>query len=234
MITVRKADQRHTDSRRKREVWRTFVPADRADPLADGFGTLESFTECRLRPGGRVPGKPHRDAEIITYVREGALAFEDSRGHAGIIQTGEFQLMTVGSNLSPGASNPSRTIRAQVFQLWLRPSQAGHQASYAKARFSAAQRRGGLCLVASRDGRRGSLRIRQDARMFSAILESGHHVVHELAPGRSAWLHVVQGEVSVGDVVLGTGDSAGVTTDRAVSFTARADTEILLVDVGDR
>lgn len=93
------------------------------------------------------------------------------------------------------------------------------------------RRRGVLCAVASPDGRRGSLRIHQNTVMYSAILEHGQHVIHELSPVRSAWFHVVEGEVMLGDVVLSTGDGGGVTAECAVSLTARAGTEILLFDV---
>ena len=99
---------------------------------------------------------------------------------------------------------------------------------------SAAQRRGGLCVVASSDARRGSLRIHQDALVFSALLDPGQHVVHELSQGRSAWLHLVQGEVALGDLILTTGDGAGVSAAPAVSFTAREPTEVLMLDVGAR
>jgi redox-sensitive bicupin YhaK (pirin superfamily) len=93
---------------------------------------------------------------------------------------------------------------------------------------------GQLCVVASRDARRGSLRLDQDAAVYSAMLERGRHVVHELAPGRRAWLHIVQGDATFGDIVLTTGDGVGVTAERAVSITARLRTEILLLDLADR
>jgi quercetin 2,3-dioxygenase len=101
-------------------------------------------------------------------------------------------------------------------------------------RFSAAERHGGLCVVASPDARAGSLRLGQDTSIYSALLDPGQHVVHALAPAHAAWLHVVQGEVTLEDFVLVTGDGAGVITERAVSLTARVDSEILLFDVARR
>jgi redox-sensitive bicupin YhaK (pirin superfamily) len=231
---VRRAKERHHDRRAKREVWLTFYPQGRADPLAGGFGSLEMLNEDRLPPGAGVPRRPHHDAEIVTYVREGALAHEDSTGRSGVTQAGEFQCMTAGRGIRHSERNASQTDWAHVFRIWLRPSEAGREPGYERKRFSAAQRRGGLCVVASPDGRRGSLRIHQSALIYSAILQPGQHVVHELSPGRSAWVHVVQGEVTLGDDILGTGDGAGVTAERAVSLTAREETEILLFDVGGR
>jgi redox-sensitive bicupin YhaK (pirin superfamily) len=234
MITLRRADERHRDRRGKREVWHTFHPEDRADALAEGFGTLELLDEERLPPGAGIPRHAHRDAEIVTYVREGALAHEDSKGRSGIVHAGEFQRMTAGRGVRHSETNASRTDWAHVFQMWVRPAQAGLEPGHEQRRFSAAQRRGGLCVVASPDARRASLRIHQDALVYSALLDPGQHVVHELSHGRSAWLHLVQGEVTLGDVVLTTGDGAGVTAERAVSLTAREETEVLLLDVGER
>jgi redox-sensitive bicupin YhaK (pirin superfamily) len=202
------------------------------DPLAGGLGTLETLNEERLPPGAGTPRHSHHDAEVVTYAREGALAYENSQGCSGVIQTGEFQRMTPGRGIRHNETNASRTEWAQVFQIGLRFWQTGLDSGYEQKRFSAAERRDGLCVVASPDARRGSLRIHQDALVYSAMLDPGQHVVHELSPGRKAWLHVVQGEITLGDLVLTTGDGAGLTDERAVSLTAQAKTEILLLDVG--
>lgn len=124
---------------------------------------------------------------------------------------------------------------AQVhfFQLWVRPSAAEARSGREQRRFSSGDRRGGLCLVASADGRRGSLRIRQDALIFSAMLDRGQHVVHALLDRRGAWVHVVHGQVVLDGVLLAAGDGAGVVADRAVSLTASEASEILLVDLGE-
>lgn len=196
MITLRRAEERHHDRRRKRDVWLTFDPKDRADPLADGFGTLVLLNEDRLPPDAGVPRGPDQEAEIVTYVREGTLAYEDSTGRSGVIQAGEFQRMTARRGVRHSETNASQADWAHVFQLWLRPSEAGREPGYEQRRFSTAERRGELCVVASPDGRRGSLRIHQDALVFSSLLHPGQHVVHELWQGRGAWLHVVQGEVT--------------------------------------
>jgi quercetin 2,3-dioxygenase len=232
MITLRRAGQRHHDRGRKREVWHTFDAQDRMDPLAAGFGALEIFDEDRLSPGGDLPRRPDRDAEIVTYVRGGALACDDPMGRSGVIHAGEFRRTTTGRGSRQSETNASRTDWAQVFQIWLRPGQVGLEPGHEQKRFSTAERRGGLCVVASPDARRGSLRIYQDAVLYSAMLAPGKHVVHELREGRCAWLHVVEGEITLDDAVLTSGDGAGLTVERAVSLTAREETELLLVDLG--
>jgi redox-sensitive bicupin YhaK (pirin superfamily) len=232
MITLRRAEERHHDLSHKHEAWLTFPAQDPADPLAGGFGALEYLDEDRLPPGADVPRHPHHDAEIVTYVRECALAYADSMGRSGVIHTGEFQHRTAGRGILHRETNASRTDWAHVFQIWLRPSEAELEPCHEQKRFSVAERRGRLCIVASPDTRRGSLRIHQDALLYSALLAPGQHVVHDLSQGRSAWLHLVQGEVTLGDVVLTTGDGAGVAAERAVSLTARGETEILLLVLG--
>ena len=233
MITIRKAHERRHDRRRKHEVWLTFYPQDRAGPLADGFGAIEVLIEDRLPPGAGGPRHPHHDAEIVTYVREGALAFEDSMGCSGVIRAGEFQRMTAGLGIYHSETNASRTDWAHILQIWLHPSEVGREPCHEQKRFSTAERRGRLRVVAAPDAQCGSLRIHQDSLIYSAILDPGRHVVHELSQGRMAWIHLVQGELTLGDMVLTTGDGAGVTAEHAVSLTARSETEILLVDIGE-
>jgi redox-sensitive bicupin YhaK (pirin superfamily) len=150
-----------------------------------------------------------------------------------VIHAGEFQRMSAVRGARHSETNASRSDWAHVFQIRLRRSEARLEPGRDQKRFSAAERRGGLCIVASPDGRRGSLRLHQDTRMYSALLEPGQHVVHELASERAAWLHLVQGELALGDLVLTSGDGAGVTTERAVSLTARENSEILMFDVAE-
>ncbi|MGB8298685.1 MAG: pirin family protein [Polyangia bacterium] len=232
MITPRRAKERHHDQSRRHEEWLTFAPQERVDPLADGFGSLEILTEGCLAPGASFPRHSHHDVEIVTYVCEGALAYEDSMGRSGVIYTGEFQRMNAEDGIRHSEMNASRTDGAHVFRIGLRSWEAGLDSGHEQKRFSVAERRGGLCVIASSDARRGSLRIHQDALMYSAMLDPGQHVVHELSPGRRAWLHIVQGEVTMDDVVLCAGDGAGVTAECAVSFTTQEKAEILLVDLG--
>jgi len=232
MILLRRSSERSHRERRRREVWQTFFPEDRAEPLANGFGALQFFNEERLPPGASVQCLPNHDADVFTYVREGALAYEDSGDHSGLISAGEFQCLTSEHGIRR-ETNASRSNWAHFFQLWLRPSDVRVEPGREEKRFGAGQRRGGLCVIASPDGRRGSLRIHQDTQIFSAILDPGQHVIHELAQGRGAWLHLLDGEATLGDIVLTEGDSAGVVSERAISLTAREETEILLLDLGE-
>jgi quercetin 2,3-dioxygenase len=231
MLTLRHALERQHHRTRTQEYWLTFNPQNRADPLADGLGALERLNEHRVAPGTGVTRNTHPDGEVVTYVHQGALSYEDSTSRSGVLQAGEFHRVTSGSRLGHNQRNASRSDWTHFYQLWLHPSLAELASEHVQRRFSVAERRGRLCVVASPDGRQGSLLIHEDALICSALLDPGQHVIRELSHGRGAWLHVVQGAVALGDAVLTAGDGAGVTGERAVSITARESSEVLLVDL---
>jgi redox-sensitive bicupin YhaK (pirin superfamily) len=233
MITLRRSEERRHVRHRKHEVWLTFSQGERSDALAAGFGALEMLDEERIGPAAGVAVRPQRDTEIISYVLAGTLAHEDSTGHSGVLHAGEFQRITCGHGVHHDQRNASRTDWAHVFRLWIRCSGAALEPDSEQQRFYSADRRGALCVVASHDARRRSLRIHQDAVIYSAVFDSGQHLVYELTPGRSAWLHLVRGEAKLDDLILTTGDSAGLSDQRAVSLTVQEETEILLLDLRD-
>jgi redox-sensitive bicupin YhaK (pirin superfamily) len=232
MITPRRSEARKQWRRGKQEGWLTFHAGQLTESGDAGFGNLELLSEERLAPGGRIALEPRRDAQVLTFVREGAITYDDSLGRSGIVTAGEFLRTTTTRSLHHGQTNASRSHAAHVFQIGLCMAQAGSGAAYELKRFSTAERRGVWCLVGAPDARRGALRIQTDALVYSALLDLGQHVVHELSERRNAWLHLVRGEVTLGDLVLATGDGAGIESERAVSLTARRDSELLLIDLG--
>ena len=232
MITLRKHDERLRNKSGKCESWLTFYPREHQGQATENFGTVTLFNEIFLAPGGVSAPLPRVEAEVVTYAYAGAIAQENSDGHSGVVQAGEFQRMSTGRGIRHKETNPSRTDLAHVFQISLRPSQVGLECVHEQKRFPAAQRHNVLCVIASADGRRGSLQIQQDTLIYSSVLDPGHHLVHELLPGRSVWLHVVYGEAILQDIVLTKGDGVGVTMEPSVSITAQENTEVLLVDSG--
>ena len=232
MLTERRNNERHHVRTRRQDVWFTFKSQDRADRLADGYGPLETLMEARLPASATVPSHHQQQVgEVVTYVREGSLAWEDSIGNSGVIHAGQFRRSTEAQGVRYTETNASRVDSAHVFQVRLRASNVNPRAAHEHRRFFTAERRGSMCVIASPDGRRGSLRLHRDICVYSALPFCGQHMAHELAPGRSAWLHVVQGEVMVDGIVLTTGDAVGLTGPRRVSLTGKEESEILLVDV---
>jgi redox-sensitive bicupin YhaK (pirin superfamily) len=234
VIIVRRAGDREHRRRRKGDAWSTFPAQDPSDSFSSGFGHLRVFEEGRLPPSDSRRQPIEGAAEIITYVHEGTLAFEDSTGRSGILLAGEFQRMTAGRGIRYGAINASSTEWAHVFQIWLQPSMAGMVPGHEQKRFTTADRRGVMCVVASPDGQNGSLQLHQDATLISTILDQGQHVIHALSQRRCAWVHVVQGAVRCGSVVVATGDGAGIRDEASVSLTATETSELLVLDLGER
>jgi quercetin 2,3-dioxygenase len=234
MVTLRRASERHHIQRGEQEIWLTFFPEAELDPLRDGFHGLRILNEDHIPPGAGFPMHPHRDAEILTYVLAGALAHRDSTGGAGVLQAGEFQRMTAGRGVRHSELNASDSEFAHVFQIWLQPRASGLTPSYEQRRFCAGERRGMLKLIASPNGERESMVIQRDARVYSALLDPGQHVVHVLEPGRVAWLHVVRGVLACSDLVLQAGDGVGAVGERALPLTARVPSELLLFDLPER
>jgi redox-sensitive bicupin YhaK (pirin superfamily) len=185
----------------------------------------------RLPPGDTTALHSGVEAETVTYVYKGAVSQEDTAGNSGVIHAGEFQHMSTGHRIRHKETNPSRFAWAHVFRLSLRPAEVGLDRDHEQRRFTVAQRHNVLCVVVSPDGRKGSLRIHQDALVYSSVLDPGRHLVHELLPGRSAWLHILYGEATLNDIVLTQGDGVGVANELSVSLTVEEDTEILLVDL---
>ncbi len=230
MIVIDKRVEVDVQSGRREHLeWRTSFPQGSSGQLAGAFGAIESFKEERVPPRA-VMEQSTQGEETITYLREGTLEYQDSTGRAGLIHAGEFQRTTAGRGFRYSEINPSPTQSAQVFRVILRCVSSlapGHE----WRRFTVAERRGVLCVVASPDARRGSLKVSEDTVLYSVILRRGQHVLHELAGHRRVWLHVVQGSVRLAEFTLNAGDGAGIADERAVSVTAHRESEVLLVDV---
>lgn len=232
MITLRKnAERRHIKSATQ-DSWLTFHNHERFGQPNEDFGPVTAFNEILLAPGAVSVPFLDEEAEVLTYAYKGAIAQEDSTGNSGVLQAGEFQHMSAGRGIRHKETNPSGTEWTHVFRISLRPSQVGLDCDHQQKRFPAAQRHNLVCVVLSPDGRNGSLCIQQDALVYSCILDPGHHMVHELLPGRRAWLHLICGVASLHNIVLNQGDGAGVTIEPSVSVTALENTEVLLVDLG--
>jgi redox-sensitive bicupin YhaK (pirin superfamily) len=231
MITLLRNGQRRYVQRGKQEVWHSFFAEDHPGQFASGFGFLVAFDELKLPPGDSTEPHSDNEAEVLTYVYKGALSQEDTAGYSGVIYAGEFQRMSTG-RIRRRETSVSRSDWVHIFRISLRPSETGIDREYVQKLFTAAQRRNLLCVVASPDGRKGSLRIYQDVLVYSALLETGRHLVYELTTGRTAWIHVVCGEATLDEVVLSQGDGVGVMNERSVSLTVQENTEMLLVDLG--
>ena len=232
MIKIRKADKRGHFDFRWLNTFHTFSFGDYYDPAFMGFRSLRVINEDFVHSGRGFPTHAHRDMEIITYILEGALEHRDSMGNGSVIRPGDVQRMTAGTGVSHSESNPSREQSVHLLQIWILPDQGGLKPGYEQKAFSDDQKQGRLCLVASEDGRDGSVTIHQDARVYATVLAAGDEVVHNLGLGRHAWLQVARGAVTVNGEDLNQGDGAAVSNEDRVSITGREAAEVLLFDLG--
>jgi redox-sensitive bicupin YhaK (pirin superfamily) len=167
----------------------------------------------------------------VSYVLEGALAHEDSLGNGSLIRPGDVQRMSAGTGVSHSELNPSASERVHFLQIWILPEREGLAPSYEQKHFPAQERAGRLRLVASRDGRDGSVRVHQDADLYATLLAVGGSVTHALRPGRHAWLQVACGRCTLNGVALEAGDGAAVSEERSLRLAGAGDAELLLFDL---
>jgi redox-sensitive bicupin YhaK (pirin superfamily) len=214
------------------DSFHSFSFADYHDPNHMGFGPLRVINEDRVQPGMGFGTHGHRDMEIISYVLEGSLEHKDSMGNGSVIRPGNVQRMSAGTGVRHSEYNPSRDARARFLQIWIEPDRRNVAPSYEEIQVDADAKRGRLKLVASPDGADGSVRIHQDARLYATLLDGADAVVHALAPGRRAYLHVVRGEVSVNGERLGAGDALKAWgNETAIRLENARSAEVLLFDL---
>ncbi len=231
MITLRKAADRFHTRIDWLDSWHTFSFADHYDPNHMGFRSLRVINDDTVQPGQGFGAHPHRDMEILSYVLEGGLAHRDSSGGGGVIRPGDVQRMSAGSGVVHSEFNASREEPVHFLQIWLVPEQRGIDPGYEQKSFPAAARSGKLRVLASRDGRDGSVRIHQDATVYGTLLGSGERVTYELRPGRHAWVHVARGSAELNGTKLVAGDGAAVSDERAIALRGVDAAEVLLFDL---
>ncbi len=231
MITVRRAAERGHFDHGWLNTYHTFSFAEYHDPRWMGFRSLRVVNDDRVAPGQGFGEHRHRDMEIVSYVLEGALAHRDSMGNSGVIRPGDVQRMSAGRGVQHSEFNGSRTEPVHFLQIWILPETSGTAPGYEQKTFPPETRRGKLGLIGSRDGRDGSVTIRQDVDAYASVLEDGQNVRHVLAPGRHAWLQVAEGELEVNGNRLGEGDGAAVTDEGDLEIAGKG-SEFLLFDLG--
>jgi len=205
--------------------------ADYQDPAHMGFGPLRVINEDRVQPGRGFGSHGHRDMEIISYVLEGGLAHGDSLGNGSVIRPGDVQRMSAGTGVVHSEYNASDKAAVHFLQIWIEPSVRGAAPSYEEKRFEDATKRGQWRLIASSDGRDGSVRIQQDASLFVTRLEKGDSLARDIAPGRRAYVHVIRGEARVNSTALGAGDALKVLDEREVRIDEAHAADLLLFDL---
>lgn len=231
MLTIRRSEDRGHASHGWLDSYHSFSFADYHDPDHMHFGPLRVINEDRIAAGTGFGKHPHRDMEIITYVVEGSLEHQDSMGHKEQIRPGEVQHMSAGTGVMHSEYNPDPAHPTHLLQIWIMPEKLGIKPRYGQKSFASEIASKPLVLVASKDGRDGSISINQDADMYISRLREGSSLHFGLKPERGAWLQIVKGTVSVQGNDLTAGDAIAVTDESAFEVISRQDAEIILFDL---
>ncbi len=207
-----------------------FSFANYYDPARMGWGAIRVWNDDEIAANSGFPPHPHRDMEIITYVRSGAITHQDSMGNQGRTGAGDVQVMSAGSGVRHAEYNlePETT---RIFQIWIEPSRKGGTPAWGAKPFPKGERSGRFVVLASGSDDDGdALRIRADARVLGATLKAGETVEHSVGAGRHAYLVAATGAITIDGVVFAARDGAALSGGQTVTITATEDAEIVLVD----
>jgi len=229
-VTRRSQDRGHADHGWLNS-YHSFSFAEYFDEDHVEFGPLRVLNEDRVAPGQGFGTHSHRNMEIISYVLEGELAHQDSIGTGSTIRPGDVQRMSAGSGVRHSEFNASKTNKVHFLQIWIQPDVSDIPPSYEEKRFEAAEKRGRLRLIASRNGESGSVRVHQDVRVYGGLFDAAERADLELAPGRRAYVHVARGTAHVNGVELAAGDALKLWDEPRVQIEHAAAAEVLVFDL---
>jgi redox-sensitive bicupin YhaK (pirin superfamily) len=237
MITLRKSTDRGFADHGWLKSFHSFSFADYYDPDHMGFGNLRVINEDRIAPGTGFGTHAHRDMEIVSYVLSGELAHKDSMGNgqpnaavSGVIRPGDVQRMSAGTGVRHSEFNHAADATTHFLQIWIEPSERGIPPGYEQRHFDAAGKRGRLRLIASPDGRDGSVTIHADASIYSGLFDGAEQIAQALDPKRKAYVHVVRGQADVNGQRLAAGDAVRIEREPSRSIANARAAEILVFD----
>lgn len=231
MQEIRRSSERGHADHGWLNSWHSFSFAGYFDPQHVSFGPLRVINEDRVQPGQGFGTHSHRDMEIISYVLDGQLAHKDSMGNGSTIRPGNVQRMSAGSGVQHSEFNPSADQPAHFLQIWIIPDQNGIAPGYEEKHFSEADKRGRLRLIASPDGRDGSVLIHQDACLYAGLFDVAEQAQINLHAGRQYYVHLARGELQVNGEALQAGDALKLRGAGQLLLTQGRDAEVLVFDL---
>jgi redox-sensitive bicupin YhaK (pirin superfamily) len=231
MLQIRHSEERGAANHGWLNSHHSFSFGSYHDPKHMGFGPLLVINEDRVTPGQGFGTHGHRDMEIISYVLDGALEHKDSMGTGSVLHYGDVQRMSAGSGVRHSEFNHSQTDGLHFLQIWIQPNVTGIAPSYEEKHFAPETKQGKLRLVASSDGRQGSVLIHQNASIYASIMKEGDALEHALDEGRTAYVHLIRGSLVVNGTPLKAGDALKLTQEAKVTLAQAEDAEFLLFDL---
>lgn len=231
MLRVRRAEERGRTDWGWLDSRHTFSFGEYHDPEHMGFRALRVLNDDRVAPGAGFGTHAHRDMEILSYVLEGALEHKDSLGTGSVIRPGEIQMMRAGTGVTHSEFNQSKTEPVHFLQVWIVPDTRGLAPAYGQRGVDKDAARRGFALLASQDGRDGSLQVHQDVDLWLALPEPGARRTFTLRPGRHAWIHLARGSAQVNGMELAEGDGLAASDADSLTLVGRKAAEVLLFDL---
>jgi quercetin 2,3-dioxygenase len=231
MLTLRKSEQRGYADHGWLKSHHSFSFADYLDPAHMGFGNLRVINEDRIAPGTGFGTHGHRDMEIVSVVLDGALAHKDNMGNASRIVPGEVQRMSAGRGVMHSEFNHAPDRETHFLQIWILPDRSGIEPGYEQKAYTDADKRGRLRLIASPDGRDGSLTIHADASISAGLFDRDERAERALDPARLAYVHVARGALCVNGIELSAGDAAKLDGESRLVLEHGRAAEVLLFDL---
>lgn len=231
MVQIRRSSERGRTQWGWLDSRHTFSFGDYHDPDHLSFRSLRVLNDDRVKAGAGFGTHGHRDMEILSYVLEGALEHQDSSGGGGVIRPGEIQFMRAGSGVTHSEYNHSKTDPVHFLQIWIVPDTQNLAPAYGQKAFDREAAKKSFVLLASKEGRDGTIQIHQDVDVSVAILAPGTQRDFPLRPARHAWVHVARGSVSLNGEALREGDGASVSGERSLSLVSDQDAEVLVFDL---
>lgn len=231
MLNRRRSEERGFANHGWLKSRHTFSFGSYFDPKHSNFGPLLVINEDQIEGGSGFGRHPHRDMEIISYVVRGSLEHEDTMGNKVVIRPGEVQKMSAGTGVMHSEMNHEADKETHFFQIWIMPDKKGIKPSYGQKSFARDLEKEPLVLVASGDGRDGSIQIQQDADVYLSRLRPHSSLHFGIRPGRGVWVQVVKGSVAIGDMDFEAGDAASLTDESVLDLSSKSDAEVILFDL---
>ena len=232
MIEIIPSDTRGSADHGWLKARHTFSFADYHNPERVRFGPLRVINEDRIAPGQGFGTHPHQDMEILTYPISGAIEHKDDMGNGTVITAGEVQRMTAGSGVQHSEYNHSQSDELHLLQIWIFPEQKNLQPGYEQTMFSREDKLDQLRLIASRDGREGSVTVHQHVDLYASILQQNAEVEHAVADSHKVFVQVVSGDITVNGKAVTAGDGVQIREEGRVTISCQSEAEFLLFDMG--
>lgn len=229
MIDIRRFEKLGTFQNEWLDAHYHFSFSHYYDPARMGHGKLRVWNDDRIRAQTGFPPHGHRDMEIITYVRTGAITHQDSLGNKGRTEAGDVQVMSAGKGVQHSEWN-AENKDTTLFQIWIEPSEAGGSPGWGARKFPKADRSGQWAVLASGDTADEALPIRQNAKVLGATVKAGEELTYDVRQGRFGYFVLADGEVELNGETLKARDGAAVTGAETLVFKGIKDAEIVFVD----